>query len=74
VLALVGANDPWFRAPVLSGDCGAFMQDRMSRSIVYSEPDYLNDKHWLSADRDVQREITDFIDRAISTRRKPDAE
>ena len=78
VLALVGENDPWFRRQVLNGDCGAFMKQGMegetaSRSIVYRAPNYLNAKHWLSGDSDVQREILDFIDRAVSTKRKNNA-
>ncbi len=78
VLALVGENDPWFQSHVLKGDCGAFMPDdaggeTASRSIVYRAPNYLSAKHWLSGDRDVQREILDFIDRSVSTKRKNNA-
>jgi hypothetical protein len=74
VLALVGENDPWFQSHVLKGDCGAFMPDdaggeTASRSIVYRAPNYLNAKHWLSGDSGVQREILDFIDRAVSWKR-----
>ncbi|WP_281966904.1 dienelactone hydrolase family protein [Roseovarius nanhaiticus] len=61
-LALVGEEDPWFRLPVLSGDCGAFMEGETQVSRVYSEPDHLGDKHWLSADKEVQDLILDFID------------
>jgi dienelactone hydrolase len=75
VLALVGTNDPWFGAAVLKGDCGTFMDDGgASRSIVFSEPNYLSGKHWLSADSDVQSEIIDFIEDAVSTRSKNNAE
>jgi dienelactone hydrolase len=75
VLALVGENDPWFRDPELTGDCGAFMKEGMdddgiSHSIVYRAPNYLSAKHWLSSDQDVQREILEFIESAISTERK----
>jgi dienelactone hydrolase len=61
VLALIGADDPWFRQPVLSGDCGAFMQGEVQVSKVYTAPDYLAGKHWLSADRNVQKLILDFM-------------
>ncbi|PVA11991.1 hypothetical protein DC366_03480 [Pelagivirga sediminicola] len=61
VLALVGENDPWFRLPVLRGDCGAFMQGGAQVSQVYRAPDYLAGKHWLSTDKDVQALILDFI-------------
>lgn len=62
VLALVGEKDPWFRVPILSGDCGRFMPaDAPMRSVVFRSPDYLAARHWLSSDRDVQRTILDFI-------------
>jgi hypothetical protein len=61
VLAIVGENDPWFRLPALNGDCSAFMQGGSSRSIVYRAPNYLSDKHWLSSDSDVRRDILSFI-------------
>lgn len=63
VLALVGEHDPWFRAPVLSGDCGAYMQGAGQRSIVFQAPNYLAQKHWLSNDPDVQQTIIGFIDK-----------
>lgn len=62
VLAISSEKDPWFRDPELSGDCGAFMQGHAAqRSLVYREPSYLADKHWLSSDKDVQAIILDFI-------------
>lgn len=61
VLALLGEDDPWFRLPVLHGDCGAFMQGDAQVSQVYRKPGYLAGKHWLSADRDVQTMILEFI-------------
>lgn len=64
VLALVGADDPWFRLPVLRGDCGEYMQGRpQSRSIVFRAPNYLHDKHWLSFDPGVQGTIVRFLER-----------
>ncbi len=61
VLALVGEDDPWFREPVLSGECGAFMHGRTQRSIVFRAPNYLARKHWLSSDPDVQKTIVEFV-------------
>ena len=62
VLALVGEDDPWFRLPVLRGDCGAFMPDGAPmRSVVYDAPGYLSAKHWLSFDREVQVTILKFL-------------
>ena len=64
VLALVGGDDPWFRASYLHGDCGAYMEGRPgSVSIVYERPDFLATKHHLSWHRDVQRIILDFLAR-----------
>lgn len=68
VLSLLGEGDPWFRLPVLHGDCGAFMQGPTQRSIVYRAPSHLAGKHWLSADRGVQRTILDFIEAIITDR------
>ena len=62
VLALVGGDDPWFRASYLHGDCGAFMEDRANaRSIVYERPDFLATKHHLSWHSGVQELILDFL-------------
>lgn len=63
VLALVGENDPWFRLPVLQGDCGAFMlAHQQGQSVVFLEPHYLHDRHWLSFDPQVRDLILKFID------------
>jgi len=62
VLALVGARDPWFRAPVLHGDCGAYMTGRQGgRSIVYHAPSPRHDDHWLSHDDSVLQDILAFL-------------
>ncbi|WP_296763196.1 hypothetical protein [Sediminimonas sp.] len=62
VLSLVGAQDPWFRLPVLHGDCGAFMTDGgPMRSVVYDPPGYLAERHWLSADQRVRATILEFL-------------
>ena len=62
VLALVGGLDPWFRAPVLRGDCGAFMPaDAPMRSVVYRPPNHLARKHWLSFDTTVQATVLEFL-------------
>ena len=62
ILALVGENDPWFRKPVLQGDCGAFMSGHQDdRSVVLRAPSYLHNRHWLSFDAHVQAIILGFI-------------
>ena len=35
VLSLVGDKDPWFQNPVLQGDCGEFMSNDASQSVVF---------------------------------------
>ena len=66
ILALVGANDPWFRLPVLQGACGAFMGDHeRGRSVVFEPPNYLHGRHWLSFDAQVQSMILSFIDESF---------
>ncbi|MGD9862638.1 MAG: hypothetical protein AB7S99_05440 [Pseudodonghicola sp.] len=68
VLSLLGENDPWFRAPALHGDCGAFMTGPAHRSIVYRAPAARARKHWLSGDAAVQAEIVQFL---LSTTKRP---
>jgi dienelactone hydrolase len=66
VLALVGESDPWFEAPVLHGDCGAYLKGPRQRSLVYRAPDYLAGKHWLSSDPATQVAILDFLNSAVN--------
>jgi dienelactone hydrolase len=66
VLALVGESDPWFEAPVLHGDCGAYLKGPRQRSVVYRAPDYLAGKHWLSSDPAVQATILDFLNSVLN--------
>ncbi|MEB8387462.1 hypothetical protein OO012_09500 [Rhodobacteraceae bacterium KMM 6894] len=65
VLSLVGRRDPWFRLPVLRGDCGEFMDDN-DRSVVFRKPDALFDQHWLSRNPGVQDTILQFLDNALA--------
>lgn len=66
VLSLLGAKDPWFRAPSAWGDCGRHM-DGNDRSIVFRAPGYLHKKHWLSGDRNVRKTITGFLNEHLRT-------
>lgn len=65
VLSLVARRDPWFRLPVLRGDCGEFMDDN-DVSVVFRKPDPLFDQHWLSRNGDVQATILAFLERALT--------
>ncbi|QIE45409.1 hypothetical protein G5B38_07685 [Pseudohalocynthiibacter aestuariivivens] len=60
VLSLVGKRDPWFRLPVLRGDCGEFM-DGNDQSLVFGRDDPLYKQHWLSKEPRVQKIILDFL-------------
>lgn len=71
VLALVGDDDPWFRLPVLHGDCGAVMQGDAQVSEVYTAPGDLAAKHWLSADGKVQTLILNFIETHLPREERP---
>ncbi len=62
ILALVAANDPWFRLPILRGDCGAFMAGRPdATSLVVEAPPMLAASHWLSKDPEIQGQIVGFL-------------
>ncbi len=64
ILTLVAAKDPWFRLPILQGDCGAFMQERpQGRSLVVEEPPQLAISHWLTKDAGLQQEVLEFLHR-----------
>ncbi len=66
LLTLVAAQDPWFRLPVLQGDCGAFMADRVqSRSLVVAEPPAMAKAHWLTKDKAIQAEVLAFLKRHL---------
>ena len=67
MLSLVAANDPWFTADYLKGDCGAFMKDAESsgsRSIVFSDG-ILQFKHALLESESVQAIVQEFLERHL---------
>jgi len=62
VLALLGADDPWFRLPVLKGDCGAFMnRTNGSESMVYRAPHPLANQHYLLWHEEARQRVLDFL-------------
>jgi dienelactone hydrolase len=62
VLALVAVEDPWFRLPVLQGECGAFMhQGNGSVSLVYRPPHPLAAWHALSWHVEARGRILAFL-------------
>lgn len=66
LLTLVAARDPWFRLPVLAGDCGAFMAGRSdARSLVIDDPPSLAVSHWLTKNSAIQAEVLTFLERHL---------
>lgn len=63
VLALVAADDPWFRNSWNRGDCGRFLDETNgSRSVVYEDAP-LRERHELLEDAAVRRTVLDFLAR-----------
>jgi len=69
VLSLLGQNDPWFTAPALRGDCGAFMGSASPRrrSLVFRPPHPAASQHDLLWNVDARRALFDFLDAALAT-------
>ena len=65
VLALLAADDPWYRAWWLRGDCGDFASAPGSRSVVFREPP-LAGTHFLLQHGAARRELLDFLRTASS--------
>ena len=60
VLSLVGDRDPWFRHPVLQGDCGEFMLNDTSKSVVFRSGS-LRFKHELLEYPKIQQVVKGFL-------------
>ena len=62
VLALLGANDPWFQNPYNRGECTGFIKKRKdgSKSVVYTD-ESLSHRHVLFEDERVQAEVLEFL-------------
>ncbi len=62
ILAMIAAKDPWFRLPILQGDCGAFMAGyEDATSVVVEAPPDLALSHWLSKDPEIRERIAGFL-------------
>jgi len=62
VLSLVADRDPWFRLPILQGNCGTYIKGKPNgKSVVFGEGSPLRAGHWLSYDTTVQKIILDFL-------------
>jgi len=60
VLSLVGNRDPWFRHAALRGDCGEFMNNPESLSIVYRDPP-LSHEHGLLDHAEPRSDLRAFL-------------
>ena len=61
VLSVVGEKDPWFQNEWTRGDCGSFMKNDISKSIVFREG-YLSTRHELLEDQGVQKIVIEFLE------------
>lgn len=64
VLSLVSDKDPWFRNPLHQGDCGEFMLNDKSESIVFKKGS-LRFRHELLEYPKVQKIVSDFLTRQL---------
>ncbi len=60
VLSLLGDKDPWFQRPTLQGDCGEFMLNDASKSVVFRSGS-LRFKHELLEYPEVQQVVKGFL-------------
>jgi len=65
VLALVGDKDPWFRNPVLQGDCGEFMLNDASQSVVFKAGSLRYAHATLERD-EVKRIVKTFLEKHLN--------
>ena len=65
VLSLVSDKDPWFRNPVLQGDCGEFMLNVASESVVFKSGS-LCYEHALLEHPEVKRIVRKFLEQHIN--------
>jgi len=65
VLSLVSDKDPWFQNPVLQGDCGEFMLNDVSESVVFRSGS-LRYKHELLEHPEVKRIVIKFLEQHLN--------
>ena len=64
VLSVVGYNDPWFQNSWSRGDCGSFMKNDMSQSVVFKDG-RLSTRHELLEDKEVQNIVLKFLKKQL---------
>jgi poly(3-hydroxybutyrate) depolymerase len=65
VLSLVGDKDPWFRNPVLQGDCGEFMLNDAGQSVVFKSGS-LRYTHETLERPEVKRIVRTFLEKHLN--------
>ena len=65
VLSLVSDKDPWFQNPVLQGDCGEFMRNDQSKSIVFKSGS-LRYRHALLEHPEVKKIVKKFLEQQLN--------
>ena len=68
VLTMVAKHDPWFGHPSLQGDCGKFLKNNKSRSIVYARPP-LSSSHGLLDYKGPRQEVAQFLTKFLPNRK-----
>jgi len=64
VLSLLGQKDPWFKHPDLQGDCGEFMLNDQSESVVFDSGS-LRYRHELIEYDEVKQIVEAFLEKHI---------
>jgi hypothetical protein len=65
VLSLVSKKDPWFKHPDLQGDCGEFMLNDQSESVVFDSGN-LRYRHELIEYEEVKQIVEAFLEKHIA--------
>ncbi|MDW3095385.1 MAG: dienelactone hydrolase family protein [Gammaproteobacteria bacterium] len=64
VLSVLGYKDPWFKNSWSRGDCGSYMKNEASRSVVFKDG-HLSTRHELLENKSVQNIVLDFLKKQI---------
>jgi dienelactone hydrolase len=65
VLSLVGDKDPWFRNPLLQGDCGEFMKNDQSKSVIFKAGS-IRYEHALFERPEVKKSVKFFLEQHLN--------
>ncbi|MGV7225100.1 MAG: dienelactone hydrolase family protein [Nitrospinales bacterium] len=65
VLSIIGDKDPWLQNPALQGDCGEFMLNDASKSIVFKSG-YIRFEHFLFKYPEVKKIVRKFLGQHVN--------